>query len=109
MGCFYHILKKKDGSFWALDGSELRTVKPDSKYKPIQFKKLDLPKDITAFAAGGDNIGIVLTRDGEVWTWGNVLGEHTPSDYFGEKGTQLFPKQKIIEKPWRVSNIDSQD
>ena len=108
-GCFYHILQKKDGSLWALDASEHRTVKPASEYKPVKPQKIDLHKDIAAYAAGGDNIGIVLTHDGEVWTWGNVLGDHPPSDYFGAKGKQFFPKHKIIEKPWQVSNIDSQD
>src|SRR5664280_1044111 len=105
-GCFYHILRKRDGSLWALDASEHRTVKPASKYKPVALRKINFNKDIAAYAAGGDNIGIILTRDGEVWTWGNVLGDHPPSDYFGSKGKQLFPKHKIIEKPWQVSNID---
>lgn len=109
-GCFYHILKKKDGSFWALDGSELRTGKPASEYKPIKAKKLDLPKDIVAYAAGGDNIGIVLTADGEVWTWGRVLGEHSPKDFWDQNsGRQMFPKYKNLDKPWQVSNIESQD
>jgi RNA polymerase sigma factor (sigma-70 family) len=106
-GCLYHILTKKDGSFWALDASEHRTVKPDAAYKPVKLHKLDLPKDIVAFTAGGDNIGVVLTRDGEVWTWGTVIGDHSSKDYFGPKGRQLFPKHKIIEKPWQLSNIDS--
>jgi RNA polymerase sigma factor (sigma-70 family) len=106
-GTFYHILKKKDGSFWALDGSELRTVKPASQYKPIKFKKLDLPRNIVAFAAGGDNIGVVLTRDGEVWTWGNVIGEHSPNDFEGPNHTYLRPKYKVIDKPWQLSNIDA--
>ena len=104
-GCFYHLLKKKDGSFWALDGSELRTVKPASEYKPIIFKKLDLPKDIVAFAAEGDNIGVVLTRDGEVWTWGDVLGEHPPNGF----GPHFEPKQRVIDKPWQLSIVDSAD
>lgn len=108
-GCFYHILRKRDGSLWALDASEHRTVKPDSEYKPIPLRKIDFNKDIAAYAAGGDNIGVILTRDGEVWTWGNVLGDHPPSDYLGPKGKQLFPKHKIIEKPWQVSIIDSQN
>lgn len=103
IGCFYHILKKKDGSFWALDGSEFRTIKAAFEYKPITFKKLDLPKDIVAFAAGGDNIGVVLTRDGEVWTWGNVIGEHAPNAFFGPNNQQLFPKYKVIDKPWQLS------
>jgi alpha-tubulin suppressor-like RCC1 family protein len=106
-GCFYHILKKTDGSYWALDGSELRTGKPASEYKPIKFKKLELPKDIVTFAAGGDNIGVVLTRDGEVWTWGNVIGDHAPNAFWGPNQQQLSPKYKIIDKPWQLSIIDA--
>jgi alpha-tubulin suppressor-like RCC1 family protein len=108
-GGFYHILRKKDGSLWALDASEHRSVKPDSKYKPVILRKIDWHKNIAAFAAGGDDIGVVLTRDGEVWTWGKVIGEHSPKDYFGPKGKQLFPKFKIIDMPWQLSNIDSTD
>jgi len=105
-GDYYHLLRKKDGSLWALDASEHRTVKLASEYKPIALRKIDFHKDIAVYAAGGDNIGIVLTPDGEVWTWGNVLGDHPPSDYFS-KGKQLIPKHKVIEKPWQVSNIDT--
>jgi RNA polymerase sigma factor (sigma-70 family) len=108
-GGFYHILRKKDGSLWALDASEHRSVKPASEYKPIPLRKIDWHKDIAAFAAGGDDIGVVLTRDGEVWTWGTVIGEHSHKDYWGPKQEQLFPKSKIIDKPWQLSNIDSSD
>jgi RNA polymerase sigma factor (sigma-70 family) len=108
-GCFYHILKKKDGSLWALDASEHRRVKPDSEYKPIPLRKINLQKDVVAFTAGGDNIGVVLTRDGGVWTWGRVDGRYSPKDYWGPKGEQRFPKAKIIDKPWQLSNIDSTD
>jgi RNA polymerase sigma factor (sigma-70 family) len=108
-GCFYHILRKTDGSLWALDASEHRRVKPDSEYKPIPLRKINLQRDVVAFTAGGDNIGVVLTRDGEVWTWGRVDGEHSPKDYFGPKGKQLFPKFKIMDKPWQLLNIDSTD
>lgn len=108
-GCFYLVLRKSDGSLWALDASEHGTIKSPNAYKPITPRKINFQKDIAAYAASGDNIGIILTPDGEVWTWGNVLGDHPPSDYFGSKGKQFFPKHKIIEKPWQVSNIDSQD
>jgi alpha-tubulin suppressor-like RCC1 family protein len=108
-GDFYHILKKKDGSFWALDASEHRTIKPASEYKPIKFQKLDLPQDIVAYAAGGDNIGVVLTRDGEVWTWGNVIGDHAPNAFWGPNNQQLFPKYKVMDKPWQLSIVDSSD
>jgi RNA polymerase sigma factor (sigma-70 family) len=106
-GDFYHLLRKRDGSLWALDASEHRTVKPPSSYKPVALKKINFNKDIAAYAAGGDNIGIILTPDGEVWTWGNVLGEHSFSDYFGSHPHEVFfPKIRIINKPWQVSNID---
>ncbi len=109
-GCFYHILRKKDGSLWALDASEHRTIKSPNAYKLIVPRKINFNKDIATYAAGGDNIGIILTPDGEVWTWGNVLGEHPPSDYFGPIPHEVkFPKIRVVEKPWQVSNIDSQD
>ena len=107
-GCFYHILRKKDGSLWALDASEHRTIKPASEYKPVALKKINFHKDIAAYAAGGDNIGIILTPDGEVWTWGRVLGQLSRKDYW-RNGQPAHPKSKIIGKMWQVSNIDSQD
>jgi alpha-tubulin suppressor-like RCC1 family protein len=106
-GGLYHILKKKDGSFWALDASEHRRVKPATAYKPVKLRKLSLPKDIVAFTAGGDNIGVILTRDGEVWTWGRVIGELSPKDYWGPNGKPLYPESKVIDKPWQLLNIDS--
>jgi alpha-tubulin suppressor-like RCC1 family protein len=108
-GCFYHILRKKDGSLWTLDASEHRTIKPASKYKPMPLQKINFNKDIATYAAGGDDIGVVLTRDGEVWTWGSVLGELSPKDYRGANDQRIYPKLRIVEKPWQVSNIDSKD
>ena len=68
-GGFYQLLTKQDGSLWAMDASEHRIIKPDKNYKPIRFQKIDWPRDIAAYTAGGDDIGVVLTRSGEVWTW----------------------------------------
>ncbi len=107
-GCFYLILRKNDDSLWALDASEHRTIKSPNAYKPITPRKINFQKDIAAYAAGGDNIGIILTRDGEVWTWGNVLGEHSQKDFWSN-GKPAYPKSKTIEKPWQVSNIASPD
>jgi len=108
-GCFYHILTKRDGSFWALDASEHRMIKPDAAYKPVKFHKLDLPKDIVTYTAGGDDIGVVLTRNGQVWTWGSVIGELSPKDYWGPNGQPTHPKLRVIEQPWQLSNIDSKE
>ena len=99
-GGFYHVLMKKDGALWAFDASEHRVVKPDSEYKPVKLLKINLHKDIAAFGAASDSIGVVMTRDGEVWTWGKVIGEHTPG---------LFSNARIIDKPWQVSNVDSKE
>lgn len=102
---FYQLLRKKDGSLWAMDASDHRYVKPASEYKPVKFVKIDLNKDIVAYIAGGDNIGVALTRDGEVWTWGKVLGEHSPKDFVGPNHRYAYPKFKLIEKPWQLSNV----
>jgi RNA polymerase sigma factor (sigma-70 family) len=104
---FYQLLRKTDGSLWALDASDHRTVKPSSEYKPIKSQKLDLPKNIVALAAGGDNIGVILTRDGEVWTWGNVFGSHPPNAFWGPNHNYTHPIYKVIDKPWQLSVIDA--
>jgi len=101
---FYHLLSKKDGSLWALDASEHRRIKPAAQYHPVTLRKISLQKEVTAFAAGGDNFGVVLTRDGEVWTWGSVIGEHTVKDFNGPGGMPFFSKVKVIDHPWQVSN-----
>ena len=109
-GCFYLLLRKRDGSLWALDASEHRTIKSPNAYKPIAPQEISFQKDIAAYAAGGDNMGFILTPDGEVWTWGRVLGEHPPKDFWDQNNSkQLFPKYKNLDKPWQVSNVESQD
>jgi alpha-tubulin suppressor-like RCC1 family protein len=106
-GGFYALLMKRDGSLWAMDASDHRIVKPPSQYKPIAFRKIDVPKDIVSYVAGGDNVGVVLTRDGEVWTWGNVMGNHSPEDFVGPNHQYNSPKYKVVEKPWQLSNVAS--
>ena len=108
-GGFYQLLEKKDGSLWALDASEHQLVKPASDYKPVKFRKIDFHKNIAAYMAGGVDFGVVVTRDGEVWTWGRVVGELSPKDYWGPNHEQLFPKSRVIAKPWQLSNVDSAD
>jgi RNA polymerase sigma factor (sigma-70 family) len=105
-GCFYHLLTKKDGSFWALDASEHRWVKPPNQYGPGKLLPPPVPKGIAAPTAGSDNIGVVLTREGEVWTWGDVLGEHAYNDPKGSPGRLPRFKLRIITTPWQVSNVE---
>jgi RNA polymerase sigma factor (sigma-70 family) len=106
-GGLYQILMKKDGSLWALDASDHRHIKPDAEYAPVSLRKIDLNKDIVSFGAGGDSIGVALTRDGEVWTWGEVAGEHSSKDFFRPNGDWLNPKSRMIGKPWQIANIDT--
>src|SRR3954452_24730820 len=45
---FYHLLRKKDRSLWALDASDY--AYPDkTAHKPIEFKRIDLDKDLVVF------------------------------------------------------------
>jgi len=101
---FYQILRKKNGSLWALDASEHRTIKPPEKYGPVKLLALQVPQDISAYTAGGDDVGVVVTPAGEVWTWGSVLGEHAYSDYEGPDGQSHHPKLRVMNTPWPVYN-----
>jgi RNA polymerase sigma factor (sigma-70 family) len=105
-GGYFHLLMTKDGSLWELDASDHRQITPDGKYQTVKLRKIDFHMDTIAFAAGGDSLGVVLTRDGEVWTWGKVIGEHSQKDYWGPNHEQLFPESKIVNTPWQLSNID---
>ena len=85
--------------------SDHRRVKAEAQYKPVKFEKIDLNKDIVALVAGGDNMGVVLTRDGEVWTWGNVLGVHSLKDFEGPHHQYNQPKFKVVAEPWQPRNM----
>jgi alpha-tubulin suppressor-like RCC1 family protein len=77
-------LTKKDGSFWFMDASDSKPNGPRPPYKAVQFRRVELPSNVVAYTAGAahaaapgwhEPIGVALTRDGEVWTWGMVLGD----------------------------------
>ena len=106
---FYQLLTKKDGSLWAMDASDHRTIKSDDKYLPVKFTKIDWHKDIAAYTSGSDSIGVILTHDGEVWTWGKVLGELGQKDYWGPDHKPLYPSGRYITQPWQISNVDPGD
>jgi alpha-tubulin suppressor-like RCC1 family protein len=76
------LFMKKDGSLWALDDVQDQRSKrinnPAWKIKPVSLRRIALEKDIVAFAGGQQRLGVAITREGEVWTWGLALGEsHT--------------------------------
>ena len=59
-------------------------------------------------------MGVALTRDGEVWTWGDVLGEHTPAHPkleslatgIGWKTDRFQSKLVRRDKPWQLPNME---
>jgi hypothetical protein len=115
-------LTKKDGSLWFMDASDARPNGPRSPYPSVQFRRVLLPKDVVAYTAGSahadapghhEPIGVALTRDGGVWTWGMVLGDRRRSlpffinqlaNQLGFKGQLFFPKPVLREKPWPLPN-----
>jgi RNA polymerase sigma factor (sigma-70 family) len=92
-GWLFHILQKKDGSLWELSAEAVAPIAPP------RVARLEVNKDAVAFAGRGRTSrphGVVLTRTGEVWTWGKVLGEWT-------RGQGVEPEPLLREKPWLLS------
>jgi hypothetical protein len=94
----------------------------------VQFSRIELQKDVVAYAAGSARaftpsidapIGVALTRDGEVWTWGLMLG--TPRSFryrlacravklangLGFKGRPPDPAPVIRQTPWRLPHVEA--
>jgi alpha-tubulin suppressor-like RCC1 family protein len=72
-GWQYQILLKKDGSVWSL------SAEMGPAPKPLRMAQVKVPNGVVAFDGSGSRVpmGVVITRQGEVWTWGRVLGENT--------------------------------
>jgi len=113
------ILMKQDGSLWALDDvldqRSKRLGDPAWKMRPVSLRRIALQKDVVAFAGGRHRLGVALTRDGEVWTWGWVLGRHDLMTTFLQTLSRLFPRASILARrgwpepvtrpePWQLSN-----
>ncbi|HEX7654225.1 MAG TPA: hypothetical protein VF607_12015, partial [Verrucomicrobiae bacterium] len=103
-GGFYHLLRKKDGSLWALDASAHRRILTDDKYPPITCQPMDLSTDIGAYASRGDDIGVVLNPAGEVLTWGTVLGEISQSQIHvsADGRSESRPPSRKVTTPWKL-------
>jgi hypothetical protein len=101
-GAAFVTLMKKDGSLWSLS--------PPDMIQPAELKKIELQKDIVAIG-GGTRLGAVITRDGEVWTWGRVIGEGVTT--FVRSGKDVVkvsePKLVVLQQPWQLSNVDPAD
>ncbi len=104
----FHLLRKRDGSFWIMHAPN---------YSNMSFKRVDFPKDIVAFD-GRSGTAAVLTRDGEVWTCGIVLGKQTTKDkvwnflreqlyrLFGKKIPWQQPATITRDEPWQLRNVE---
>jgi alpha-tubulin suppressor-like RCC1 family protein len=120
-GWWCNGLIKKDGSLWFMDASEGKPNGPRTPYQPVQFRRIEFQKDYVAYAAGAVHaaapgvhgpIGVVLTRNGEVWTWGMVLGDPLTLknrsealwNYLHFKIPSPDPPPVFREKPWQVRN-----
>lgn len=116
-------LTKKDGSFWLMDASQSKPNGPRPPYLPPSFRRLELPADPVAMAAGAVHaagpgyhapIFVALTRDGEVWTSGMVLGTPpsltdslkslvaTLANLVHRKFNWPPPKPVIRPQPWQL-------
>jgi len=112
-GWFYQLLLKKDGALWSL------WAETGSSPKPLRVTRVNLTNDIVAFdsVGRGHPVGVVLTRDGEVWTWGRVLAEHTPAYPSLQAIAKLAQRLHLgvdwgnsrpvtRQDPWQINKLD---
>jgi alpha-tubulin suppressor-like RCC1 family protein len=124
-GWWCNGLIKKDGSLWFMDASEGKPNGPRNPYQPVQFHRVEFQKEYVAYAAGAVHaaaagvhgpIGVILTPEGEVWTWGMVLGD--PPTFKSRTEALVVRLAKHLhfnvpspdpppifrEKPWQLRN-----
>jgi alpha-tubulin suppressor-like RCC1 family protein len=116
-------LTKKDGSLWLMDASDFDVNLRRGPSKAVRFRRVELEKDVVAYMAGVAHaaapgmhapIGVALTRDGEVWTWGLMLGDPRGlrsrlelgafqlASRFGYKGRPPDAAPVVRQAPWRL-------
>ena len=110
-----------------MDASDGEPNGPRPPYKRVQFRRVEIQKDVVAYTAGAAHaaapgihapIGVALTRDGEVWTWGLMLGDPrgpvSRMEYlavqlaksFGYKGEPPAARPVIRPTPWQLSHVE---
>lgn len=127
MGWWCQGLIKKDGSLWLMDASDGKPNGPRSPYKPIRYRQIPFPSDYVAYAGGAVHgaapgvhgpLAVALTRNGEVWTWGMILGDPPTlesdlanlgvkfANTLHSKVSPADPDPIFRDKPWQLRNID---
>jgi len=71
-GGYYHLLKKREGTFWVMDASQ-------GHHTSVRLSSIKLPPNVVAVDAGGGAVA-AISQEGEVWTCGTVLGQHGTRD-----------------------------
>ena len=85
---------------------------------PAQLRRIQLQKDVVGFCGGRHMLGAALTAEGEVWTWGEALGQHTRpipllqfcSSLLNRVGAQVDwgdPGPVMLKKPSRLGIFDA--
>lgn len=109
----YQALLKKDGSLWVLESFDPDVV-PSDRYRPPTFKRVEISGDFVAIAAGRGPVGVALTQDGEVWTWGKAFGRQTIGEAIEQAvyrtlrragfGSRLAPATYSVKhpQPWQL-------
>jgi len=123
-------LIKQDGSLWIMDVRDKPTEEQPKFHQPVRFLPVPFQGDHVAFVAGMAHgaesgvhgpIGVILTPDGEVWTWGMVLGD--PPTFKNEILSRLAKLGRIFyskipdpeagpvyrDRPWRLENAGSEN
>ena len=88
--------------------------------QPARLRPIQLQKDVVAFCGGRHMLGAALTSEGEVWTWGEALGQHTrpvpPLQFcswlLNRVGVQAHwgdPGPVIHKKPSQLWKFNSED
>lgn len=95
-GSDYLVLTKRDGSLW--------NMTPRDFEKPAKLNRIEFRKNIVAIGGGG-SLGVAITRDGEVWTWGRTIGEDVMRfEGSGKNAHEIDPKFHVFDEPWQLSN-----
>jgi alpha-tubulin suppressor-like RCC1 family protein len=117
------LLMKRDGSLWALDDAldqrGKRLGNPAWAMQHVPLRRIALDKDIVAFAGGRKKLGVAVTRDGELWTWGWALGQESRPEAFGRALIRMLnragigtrwrlgsPTPVTHPEPWLLPNVD---